>query len=371
MATIIKKCEHAPAQRRSCKCNWVVRYRANGRQRERSFPWNSKEMANTFAVTLEADKMKGDFVDPKLSAVKFSEAAEAWLKRGRRTEGTKSNYRSLLAAHINPHIGHMTLNTVAGVHGRQAVETLLTETLKGDPHNLGTGRIELAYIVIKAVVNDAIKRGVLNQSRLNGIELDTPAAKADFVFPEHDQLEAMAEKMPAEYRLALWIMRGCGLRLGEVLGLSASDFSNGAVRVHEQQLAKLGYGPLKHRNPGEYRDVPVPSYVAQMVAEHEAQADGRLFAPVWHYTFQRWFEAARLSAGVADGFTPHSLRHVFASVALSRGVPITDVSKWLGHRDINVTFGIYGHLVPSSFDRARNVLDAEFTEWSGSSQDQN
>jgi integrase len=56
------------------------------------------------------------------------------------------------------------------------------------------------------------------------------------------------------------------------------------------------------------------------------------------------------------------LRHIFASVALSGGVPITDVSKWLGHKDINVTFGIYGHLVPASWERARGVLD---DEWKG------
>jgi hypothetical protein len=44
-------------------------------------------------------------------------------------------------------------------------------------------------------------------------------------------------------------------------------------------------------------------------------------------------------------------------------VPITDVAHWLGHRDVRVTFRIYGHLVPSAAVRAIAVLDEEYAEW--------
>jgi len=52
------------------------------------------------------------------------------------------------------------------------------------------------------------------------------------------------------------------------------------------------------------------------------------------------------------------------SALLSRGVSITDVAAWLGHRNINVTYATYGHLVPSSLTRAQEVLNAEYAEWS-------
>jgi len=74
------------------------------------------------------------------------------------------------------------------------------------------------------------------------------------------------------------------------------------------------------------------------------------------------------SAGKADlppEFSPHDLRHVFASVALARGIPITDVSRWLGHRSVDMTFRIYSHFVPDAFERGRDVLDildAEFDD---------
>jgi integrase len=45
---------------------------------------------------------------------------------------------------------------------------------------------------------------------------------------------------------------------------------------------------------------------------------------------------------------------------LAEGIPITEVSRWLGHKSIEVTHQIYVHLVPSSFDRARTALDTAY-----------
>ncbi|MFF1421236.1 tyrosine-type recombinase/integrase [Streptomyces sp. NPDC058280] len=55
-------------------------------------------------------------------------------------------------------------------------------------------------------------------------------------------------------------------------------------------------------------------------------------------------------------YTPCGLRHFFASTALANGVPIHEVSRWLGHRSINTTIDIYGHLLPSARDRCCVVL---------------
>jgi Phage integrase family len=56
----------------------------------------------------------------------------------------------------------------------------------------------------------------------------------------------------------------------------------------------------------------------------------------------------------------HDLRHTFASTALAEGVPISEVSRWLGHKSITTTVDLYGHLVPEASARARNALDGAF-----------
>jgi integrase len=77
-------------------------------------------------------------------------------------------------------------------------------------------------------------------------------------------------------------------------------------------------------------------------------------------SYQEDFQRAAAKAGLPPEFIPHSLRHLYASTALAEGIPITEVSRWLGHKNIEVTHQIYGHLVASSFDRARTALDAAY-----------
>ena len=57
---------------------------------------------------------------------------------------------------------------------------------------------------------------------------------------------------------------------------------------------------------------------------------------------------------------PHK-RHTFASTALAEGVPISEVSRWLGHKSITTTVDLYGHLVPEATGRARDALDGAFS----------
>jgi len=74
-------------------------------------------------------------------------------------------------------------------------------------------------------------------------------------------------------------------------------------------------------------------------------------------TYQEDFGRSAARAGLPPEFIPHALRHCYASIALARGIPITEVSRWLGHKSIEVTHQIYGHLVPASWDWARTVFD--------------
>jgi integrase len=62
----------------------------------------------------------------------------------------------------------------------------------------------------------------------------------------------------------------------------------------------------------------------------------------------------------ADGtakYTPHGLRHFFASTVLAARIPIHEVSRWLGHKSIKTTVDIYGHFIPEAWDRCRDLME--------------
>ena len=78
--------------------------------------------------------------------------------------------------------------------------------------------------------------------------------------------------------------------------------------------------------------------------------------------FRRTLKLAELS----PHFTPHCLRHTFASLLLSHGKPIVYVKRQLGHASITLTVDTYGKWLPMADRGAVDVLDDPTSDPSGS-----
>lgn len=346
MAQIVKRCDCPRTRWGKCPHSWTVRWwGTDGRQHEKSFKRNHK-LAAEHARRVEADKTSVHRGDPP-PPVALDAYAGAWLA-GLKTN-TAHAYGSALRNHVLPTQGRRPLEDVAA--DRDGIQALLRRM------NPGTARVALT--ALRALMTEAKLSGLVREDRLTRLRVDA-LEPVRFAFPSFAELAALAAAMQ-ELEPAIWIMRGCGLRPGEVLAVRDTSFSGGRLRIDGQRLTDGSYAPLKARKPGEYRDVPVPSYVAEEVT---GLGPGYLFS-ISRASFNERFRKAADAAGLKS-FRAHDLRHVFASVALSEGVPVTDVSRWLGHRSIEITYQTYSHFIPDSWDRARSVLDQEYARWSAS-----
>jgi integrase len=367
MARILKRCPCPEQAWDRCPHPWVVRYRTAGgrasRQREQSFGSDRREAAD-FALKVEHDKRARVFVDPADGQALFRDAAGTWLDQHLGAEASIATYQSVLRAHIDPAIG----GTPIGAIRREDIKALIAAMRR---KGLSASRIGCAHLVISAVLAEAVRDRKLAESPCTGIALPGAATSADFIIPAPTQVEAVAAGLPTDWTATIWLMHGCGLRVGEALAVSLRcRISHGTVlRVKEQVNPSAQLRPLKHRQAGEFRDIPLPQYVSEAIDKHVAghgtTPDGYLFQGrkyklVIRRTYQQAFQRAAAGAGLPPEFIPHSLRHLYASVALAEGIPITEVSRWLGHTSIEVTHQIYGHLIPSSLDRARTTLDTAY-----------
>ena len=381
-------CQHTcpPDTIEKCRHAWTLRYWVNGRQAEKSFRdsfrngrvvyGSGRKLAQDFQLKLTVDKRSGDVTfasHGRSGRQNFGEAAESFISRLPILDGSKEHYRSAYRSHVKPVFGDMTLSQVA--NDRDGVTDLLAVRMK----HLGNSSPQHARYVIVGTVEEAVKAGRLGKHRLDGIELADNGrySRKSFVFPTYEQVKFVADgginpdtkRAVGGAGLCVWLMRGCGLRIEEALAVCKEDFiADGTVLRVAWQASGDGTKrePLKHRKAGEYRDVAVSSRLWEMV-RHMADGplipgNGRLFQRYGTVYF-RFMRAAEV-AGIADGFTPHSLRHAYASAMLARGVQITELAHFLGHRDINVTHQVYGHLLPPAAKRAVAALDAEFAEWS-------
>ncbi len=369
MARILKRCDCGEDQWKTCPHPWLVRYRTTGgrasRQREQSFGPDLREAKN-FALKVEHDKRAHVFIDPKAGQALFKTEAETWLDRHLGADSSIAAYRSVLRSHVYPAIDGKPIAAIR----REDIKALIAGMRR---KNLSASRIGCAYLVINAVLGEAVRDKKLAESPSTGIALPGVVTQKDFILPTHVQMQALAAGLPADWAATVWLMHGCGLRIGEALAVNLRCRINTGktLRVQEQVDPGAQLRPLKFRKPGQFRDIPLPQYVSEAidkhVAEHGTTSDGypfqgRKYKLVIRRSYQEDFQRAAEKAGFPPEFIPHSLRHYFASAALAKGIPITEVSRWLGHKSIEVTHQIYGHLVPSSWDRARTALDDAYQE---------
>jgi hypothetical protein len=287
---------------------------------------SGRKLAQDWQLRLTVDKRSGDitFADHgKTGRQNFGEACELFIARMRVNGNTRMLY--VRVPHLRTAgVRARTLNEVA--QDRDGVTELLTMTM----NHLSNSPRQQARFVIVGTCDEAVKAGRLGRHSLADIGLADHGPKnlhADFVFPAYEQVKFVADDgtKPESTRavggagICVWLMRGCGLRIEEALAVCREDFiEGGAVLRVMWQASRDGRRrePLKHRKTGEYRDVPVPSWLWAMV---EDMPDGPLMPgrggkmfQVYNAVYLRFVRTAK-AAGIPAGFTPHSLRHAFAS----------------------------------------------------------
>jgi hypothetical protein len=97
--------------------------------------------------------------------------------------------------------------------------------------------------------------------------------------PAHAQVEVVAAGLPPDWAATVWLMHGCGLRIGEALAVNLRCRINRGktLRVKEQVDPSAHLRPLKLRRAGEFRDIPLPEHVSEAIDKHGTTPGGYLF----------------------------------------------------------------------------------------------
>jgi len=149
----------------------------------------------------------------------------------------------------------------------------------------------------------------------------------------------------------------CGMRITETVELPVS-----AVDSNQMLLRVIG-----KRN--KQRALPLSQPVLAMLREvwKTHRNDKWLFgnhngtSHLSRSTARRAFNGARADCGFDDHFTPHTLRHSFATLLLQKGVDTRVVQILLGHSSIRST-QIYTHLSEPLRQDLRQLLGDFFAD---------
>lgn len=178
-----------------------------------------------------------------------------------------------------------------------------------------------------------------------------------FLTPAEEQqvLKWLLHLGKADHWDATVILIDTGFRTGELWRVAAEhvDLNRGCIT-------------LWRTKSGKPRTVPMTSRVKEIIIRRARQYPvGPLFpdgSKDWYRV--GWDKVRQLMGKDEDSeFVPHALRHTCCSRLVQRGVPITHVQSWMGHKSIQTTMR-YAHLMPHDLFTAAAVLEGgENARW--------
>ncbi|KOU63683.1 integrase [Streptomyces sp. WM4235] len=368
------------------------RYRVAGIPGVRDMSFDVLEDAKGWLRRSGTDSERGEFVDPRDGSITLTDfVTRHWRAGVRGAPGTVKRVDERVRLHILPHLGAVALRDVSATVLRGYIATLEGECSPRYARQILTSLSN----IFETAIDD--KRLVRNPMRAKTVRWPKAPDEDRDAWPLATA-QRVRDVINPRYRIAVVVALGCGLRQGEVFGLSPRDidFERGVIRVRRQ--VQLLSGRLYFALPkgGKTRIVDMPRSVATELAAYfldhpavdvelpwggpEPDREKQSFPLVLTTTYgnairanifndEAWKPAlaaagvipvrekgARWKASRKDGF--HVLRHTYASILLEAGESIVTLARWLGHSSPTITLDHYAHFMPEAGGKGRAAIDA-------------
>ncbi len=270
---------------------------------------------------------------------------------------TYAGYENLLSVHVLPRWQHVAVSAVDTLD----VETWVAQLTKS---GLSASRTRQAYLVLRGILDTAVKSRRLAVNPAQRVELPRPPAGTRR-YLTMDQLEQLADAA-GDYGILVRLLGYCGLRWGEAAALTVgkADLLRSRLVVDAALCDIAGVITVGTPKGHKAREVPVSRFLRDELAVHIAgkgPEDLIFTAPRGGYlrnrNFRRgYFDRAAERVGLAE-LVPHELRHTAASLAIASGANIKVVQTMMGHASATMTWDLYGHLYDDDLDTVAARLD--------------
>ncbi len=217
------------------------------------------------------------------------------------------------------------------------------------------------YIALKSAFNKAVNWGYLTDNPFIRIKLPKISESAP-LFIDESEFNLIVKNTECRDLKDIFITAfNSGLRLSELTNLKWSS-----VNLRDRTLVVQNYASFKTKNK-KPRTIPLNNTLFQLLQNRlpkiiDIKLDDYLIAkyPGVPYSIEyvsKSFKKIVRKLGLNKKYHFHLLRVSFGSHLLQRGIPISTISKLLGHSSISVTEKHYTSLSIENLANAVKVLD--------------
>lgn len=325
--------------------------------------WQGKSHVTTkrgFRTQREAKAYEAERQSKASPEATLSDVLTAFL-RDRKATIKYSSYlpaQRAVETYIRPQIGHIKLADLDAKTLRewelwlQAYESPLTKK------PLSPSYLHSICVWLSTILNYAVKYYGLSSNPMKIIGL-LGGSKSSVAFWSLDEYNAFASVLPDDLRLYYDVLFYSGMRLGEMLALSPADidYEKGTISISKNLMfASNSIEPPK--NDYSIRTIAMPRAIINRIKEYADRyydTPEQLFQ-VSNQRVERNIKKYAALAGVPI-IRVHDLRHSHASMLIQQKVPITAISRRLGHANPSTTLRIYSHMYEGAQSEIADMLN--------------
>ncbi len=326
------------------------------------------------------NKYENDFVEIT-KKIPFWKFMEEWLDiiKTQVVSTTYNSYKLVVQNNIIPYFKgtKISLQELQPLH----IQKYYSQRLKG---GITASTLKHYHANIHKALNYAVKANMIPYNPASRVELPKLERFVGKTYTESQLIQLLNAVRETEIETAIILAVSYGLRRSEIIGLKW-----GAINFEDKTLVirhtVTGNGKTmlcadKTKNKSSYRTLPLINGLHEYLLKVHLQQqrikaimgnsyinsdyvccwnDGKLIRPEH---LSRKFNKIIISNGLPK-IRFHDLRHTSASLLISNGFNLKEVSEWLGHADISTTANIYAHLqYQSKLDIGQKMSDKFFSD---------
>lgn len=279
-------------------------------------------------------------------------------KRNELKESSMRNKRHMMNKHILPYFATKKLNEITPADIIQWQKIILEKNLSKTYERMIQNQINALFNHAQRIYN--LKENPCKKVKRMG---KSDADKLDFWTKEEYETFISGVNKQSEDYLMFEILFWTGIREGELLALTLSDFdmSNNLLHINKTYHRINGKDVISSpKTDNSVRTIIIPNFLKEEVQEYIGQHYGlpeseRLF-PIVARTLQKRLKKYEEKTGVKP-IRVHDLRHSHVAYLINQGVEPLIIKERLGHKNIQITLNTYGHLYPSRQKEIAEMLD--------------